>query len=116
MQSEEITENGLLSPHKIAEALGTPLEELAWALGFSEEDLKRSSFVLTDKAQNRLSNFIDILAIATPRFGSALLAYAWYRSEPLSGYADLTAMHLVWEGNAKQVLEYLEAIDSGVFA
>ena len=51
-----------------------------------------------------------------PRFGSALMAYAWYRSEPLPGFDGWTAMQLVQDGKAQQVLEYIDAVDAGVFA
>ncbi len=45
-----------------------------------------------------------------------LMAYAWYRSEPLPGFDGRTAMQLVQEGKAQQVLEYIDAVDAGVFA
>ena len=44
------------------------------------------------------------------------MAYAWYRSEPLSGFDGRTAMQLVREGRAQQVLDYIDAADAGVFA
>lgn len=47
---------------------------------------------------------------------SELMAYAWYRSEPLPGFDGRTAMQLVQEGKAQQVLEYIDAVDAGVFA
>ena len=50
------------------------------------------------------------------RFGSELIAYAWYRAEPLPGFDGRTAMQLVQEGKAQQVLEYIDAVDAGVFA
>ena len=49
-------------------------------------------------------------------FGSALIAYAWYRSEPLAGFGGLTAMQLVREGHAGDVLEYIDAVDAGIHA
>ena len=36
------------------------------------------------------------------RFGSALVAYAWYRSEPLPGFGGQTAMQLVRDGKADE--------------
>ena len=51
-----------------------------------------------------------------PRFGSELIAYAWYRSEPLSGFGGRTAMQLVQDGKVKLVLEYIDAVDAGVHA
>ncbi|HLW28325.1 MAG TPA: MbcA/ParS/Xre antitoxin family protein [Kiloniellales bacterium] len=59
---------------------------------------------------------VEIINKAEPRFGSALIAYAWYRSEPLPGFSGRTAMQLVKEGRADEVLEYIDAVDAGVFA
>jgi len=57
----------------------------------------------------------DVLQVIEPRFGSAQLAYAWYRSEPLPGLGGRTAMQLVEEDRAREVLEYLDAVDAGVY-
>jgi len=50
------------------------------------------------------------------RFGSALIAYAWYRSEPLSGFSGQTAMQPVRSGRAEEVLDYIDAVDAGIHA
>ena len=43
-----------------------------------------------------------------------MMAYAWYRSEPLPGFSGLTAMlGLVRGGRADEVLEYIDAVDAG---
>ncbi len=59
---------------------------------------------------------IEIVNKVEPRFGSALMAYARYRSEPLPGFSGLTAMHLVRNGRADEVLDYIDAVDAGVHA
>lgn len=66
------------------------------------------------KTQCRLREMVEILSKATPRFGSSLMAYAWYRSEPLPGFSGQTAMLLVLNGRADEVLEYLDAVDAGI--
>ena len=63
-----------------------------------------------------LRELVEVLNKVEPRFGSELMAYAWYRSEPLPGFDGRTAMQLVQEGKAQQVLEYIDAVDAGVFA
>ena len=68
------------------------------------------------KTQRRLRELVEVLNKVEPRFGSELMAYAWYRSEPLPGFDGRTAMQLVQEGKAQQVLEYIDAVDAGVFA
>ena len=59
---------------------------------------------------------VEVLNKVEPRFGSALIAYAWYRSEPLAGFDGQTAMQLVQDGRASDVLDYVDAVDAGVFA
>ncbi len=49
-------------------------------------------------------------------FGSVLIAFAWYRSEPLPGFSGQTAMQLVKSGRADEVLEYIDAVDAGIYA
>ena len=51
-----------------------------------------------------------------PRLGSAAIAYAWYRSEPLDGFDGMTAMDLVQDGHADWVRDWIASIDAGVFA
>jgi len=51
-----------------------------------------------------------------PRFGSSLVAYAWFRSEPLPGFSGQTAMQLVQAGRAHDVLDYIDALDAGLHA
>ena len=58
----------------------------------------------------------DVLKVIEPRFGSAQLACAWYQSEPLPGFGGRTAIQLVEEDRAREVLEYLDAVDAGVYA
>ncbi|WP_300043493.1 antitoxin Xre/MbcA/ParS toxin-binding domain-containing protein [uncultured Paracoccus sp.] len=45
-----------------------------------------------------------------------MIAYAWYRSEPLPGFSGLTAMQLVRDGQAEAVMDYIDAVDAGVHA
>jgi len=45
-----------------------------------------------------------------------MMAYAWYRSEPLPGLSGQTAMQLVRSGRAQEVLDYIDAVDAGIHA
>lgn len=56
----------------------------------------------------------EILDRVEPRFGSRELAYAWYSTEPLAGFAGRTAMQLVREGDAALVHRYIDAVDAGI--
>ncbi len=59
---------------------------------------------------------VEVIAKVEPRFGSPLMAYAWYRSEPLPGLDGQTAMTLVREGRADDVLDLIDAVDAGIHA
>ena len=51
-----------------------------------------------------------------PRFATPTAAYAWYCFEPLPGFWDRTAMQLVQEGEEQQILDFLDALDTGVYS
>lgn len=112
----QYSDNGLFAPRKIATALRTTSEEVARSAGLGRDAVQRKDRVLSDRTQRRLREMVEILNKLEPRFGSALMAYAWYRSEPLPGFSGLTAMQLVRDGRAAEVLDYIDAVDAGVFA
>jgi hypothetical protein len=108
--------DGIFAPRKIATLLQTTSEEVARTAGLGRDAVQRSSRVRSDKTQRRLREMVEVLNKVEPRFGSALVAYAWYRSEPLAGFSGQTAMQLVRGGRADDVLEYIDAVDAGVHA
>ena len=116
MHITNFAEGGLFEPRKIAAALHTSAEEVAMTVGLGKDALQRRTRINSDKTQRRLRELVEVLNKVEPRFGSKLMAYAWYRSEPLPGFDNRTAMQLVQEGKAQQVLEYIDAVDAGVFA
>lgn len=116
MQIEVFAENGLFAPARIASLLRTTKDEVARTAGLGRDAVMRADRVESPKTQKRLREMVEILNRVEPRFGSALIAYAWYRSEPLAGFGGLTAMHLVREGRAAEVMDYVDAVDAGVHA
>jgi uncharacterized protein (DUF2384 family) len=57
-----------------------------------------------------------ILTLATEMAGSEEEAIAWFRSQPLPGWAGKTAYDLVGEGKTDKVLAYLVSIRAGVYS
>jgi len=112
----QYSDNGLFAPRKIADALRTTSEEVARTAGLGRDAVQRKERLRSDKTQRRLREMIEIINKVEPRFGSALMAYAWYRSEPLAGFSGQTAMQLVLAGRAGDVLDYIDAVDAGVHA
>lgn len=116
MHIESFAENGVFAPARIAAVLRTTKDEVARTVGLGRDALMRADRVQSPKTQKRLREMIEILNRVEPRFGSALIAYAWYRSEPLAGFGGLTAMQLVRDGHAAEVMDYIDAVDAGVHA
>lgn len=112
----QYSDNGFFAPRKIAEALRTTSEEVAKTAGLGKDAVQRKDRVRSDKTQRRLREMVEIVNKVEPRFGSALMAYAWYRSEPLPGFSGQTAMLLVRSGRADEVLDYIDAVDAGIHA
>lgn len=112
----QYSDNGFFAPQKIATAFRTTSEEVARTAGLGKDAVQRKERVRSDKTQRRLREMVEIINKSEPRFGSALMAYAWYRSEPLSGFSGQTAMQLVRGGRAGEVLDFIDAVDAGVHA
>jgi hypothetical protein len=112
----QYTDKGIFVPSKIAQAFRTTSEEVARTAGLGKDAVQRKDRVRSDKTQRRLREMVEIVNKVEPRFGSALMAYAWYRSEPLPGFSGQTAMQLVRNGRADEVLDYIDAVDAGVHA
>ncbi|MFC3204714.1 MbcA/ParS/Xre antitoxin family protein [Aquamicrobium soli] len=109
-------DNGFFAPRKIADAFRTTSEEVARTAGLGKDAVQRKDRVRSDKTQRRLREVVEVINKVEPRFGSTLMAYAWYRSEPLPGFSGQTAMQLVRSGRTDDVLDYVDAIDAGIHA
>jgi hypothetical protein len=116
MALAQYADDGIFAPRKIADAFRTTSEEIAQTTGLGRDAIQRKERIRSDKTQRRLREMVEIVNKVEPRFGSALVAYAWYRSEPLAGFSGQTAMQLVRSGRAAEVLDYVDAVDAGVYA
>ncbi|RJL05533.1 DUF2384 domain-containing protein [Paracoccus aestuarii] len=116
MRIEALAEGGQFAPGRIAEILRTTKDEVARTVGLGRDAVMRPDRVASAKTQKRLREMVEILNRVEPRFGSSLIAYAWYRSEPLAGFGGLTAMQLVRDGHAADVMDYIDAVEAGIHA
>lgn len=116
MSLAQYAENGVFAPRKIADAFRTTSEEVARTAGLGKDAIQRRDRVQSVRTQRRLREMVEVINKVEPRFGSALVAYAWYRSQPLPGFSGQTAMQLVRGGRADEVLDYVDAVDAGVHA
>lgn len=116
MRIQEFVQDDLFSPALIAKALRTTQAEIASTLGLPRDALSRRARVRADRTQMRLRQMMEILRRVAEYNGSALYAYAWYRSEPLPGFGGVTADELVREGRADWVHDYLDDVRDGIYA
>jgi len=58
----------------------------------------------------------DFLKLVEPRFGSDEAARAWFEGVPLPGFSGATAQQLLAAGRASDVLDYVSAVDAGVYS
>ena len=116
MNLPELGDGGYFAPRKIAVALSTTSEDVARSVGLGRDAVQRQERIRSDRTQRRLREMVEIINKVEPRFGSQLMAYAWYRSEPLAGFSGQTPMQLVLAGRATDVLDYIDAVDAGVHA
>jgi hypothetical protein len=112
----QYADDGFFAPRKIADAFRTTSEEVARTAGLGRDAIQRKERFRSPKTQRRLRELVEIINKVEPRFGSGLIAYAWYRSEPLPGFSGQTAMQLVRNGRADDVLDYIDAVDAGLYA
>jgi uncharacterized protein (DUF2384 family) len=59
---------------------------------------------------------LRILAIAEEMAGNRQRAITWFEQQPIPSWGGKTAYELVQEGKADNVIDYLEAVKSGVYA
>jgi hypothetical protein len=116
MAIQDCAENGVVDPRKIIALLHTSSGELARTLGLGRDAFLNKDRIASDRTQHRIRQMVEVLSKIEPRFGSAIVAYAWYRSEPIPGFAGQTAMELVQSGRTGDVLAYIVAVNAGVHA
>jgi len=113
MQITDFADHVQFAPDRIGAALRTTSAELAQSVGLGRDAVQRRDRIGSDRTQKRLREMVEILIKLAPRFGSPLIACAWYRSQPWPGFSGFTAKQLVCEGRADEVLEYVDAVDAG---
>ncbi len=116
MSLSDYADDGYFAPKKIAALLATTQDDLAQSVGLGRDAVTRRDRIRAAKTQRRLREMVEVLNKVTPRFGSPMMAYAWYRSQPLAGFAGQTAMQLSQAGRSMDVLEYIDAVDAGIYS
>ena len=113
---DEVTDprGGRISPRRMSQALGMPLNELARVVHLHRNTLARTP--LSPKVQGRLGEIARIIAFAAELTGDSGRAVVWFRHQPLAGFDCKTAEQLVEDGQADAVLKHLGMLRDGVYA
>ena len=117
MDMQEFVDDQVLSPELVAGVLRTTAAEIASTLGICQDAFSPAPRLRSLKTQTRRREMMEILRRVQAHTGCAgIVAYAWFRSEPLSGLDCMTPVQLVRRGNAEYVIAYLDQVVAGGYA
>lgn len=108
--------DGTVATDLLAATLHISKGELALAIGLSRDAVSKRSRATSRQTQQRLRDTVEILNRVAGWAGSTGRAFAWFRSQPLASFGDLTAEDLVKQGRAQAVKDYLSRIAEGGYA
>lgn len=91
-------QDDLISPTDLADQLRTTKKELGETLGVPPESLSRRERVRSKSTQTALRHLIEVLNAMEPVVGNRIMAFAWFRSEPLVGFGGRTPEEVVKDG------------------
>lgn len=109
LKDQVLRSDGTTDANALQTVLNVSQQELASAVGLEVGQLDSGD------AQQRLSDFVDILDRVIPWTGDAASALNWFRSQVLPSFGT-TAECLVKSGRASAVAAYLERTSAGGFA
>ncbi len=98
MALADIVDRDLISPDQLADSLRTTKREIGQTIGVSPDALSRQSRVRSVAVQSALRHLVEILNAVTPVVGNPIMAYAWFRSEPIVGFGGRTPEQIVKDG------------------
>ena len=114
--SRAFDQQGRLQPDAIAACFLLSKADLAHVAGLSRDAVSKTARRYSPATQKRLRDMVEIINRVLPWAGSPMQAMAWYRSQPLPGFGDITAEQLVKQGRAQWVHEYIDRIAEGGYA
>lgn len=109
-------QSGTVQPSLMVSILRLTKAELARAAGLSPESVSKRSRVTGRATQKRLREVAEIINRVLPWAGSLPMAFAWYRSQPLPSFGDLTAEDLVKAGRSEALRRHLSRLAEGGYA
>lgn len=113
MLLDQVTEGEQISPFELAKAIRSTTGEIADATGLSEASLLHPNLPHTQKI---LREFTAILAEACIAAGNPSAAFAWFRSEPLSGFGERTPEQVFKDDGAQALVAQIKRRLAGGYA
>ena len=114
--SEVVLKDGTVATDRLTDQLRVTRKELAAASGLSRDAVSKTARLSAPATQARLRDMVEVINRVLPWAGSVPQVFAWYRSQPIPAFGDQTAEHLVRQGRADHVLDYLGGIAVGGYA
>jgi len=100
-----------LSPERMADALGLPIQRLA---NLARVHRNTVSFTPTSpKLQDAMVDVVRVLSAAHELTGDIDRALFWFRNQPIADFDHFTPMQLVEQGKVQAVIDYIESISAG---
>ena len=114
LELKHYIDGDIISPDRIASQLRTTKKEISQTLGMAPEALTRKRRIETPTVQSLLRVFLETLNTVKPQTGNSLMAYEWYRSEPIVGFGGRTPAEIVQDGEADALRAHiLRRLDGG---
>jgi hypothetical protein len=116
MSLAELTQDALISPDKLARELRTTKREIGETIGVPQESLSRKARVASAATQTSLRHLIEILNAVKPAVGNMVMAFAWFRSEPIVGFGGRTPEEIVRDGEFEALRAHIKRRLEGGYA
>jgi uncharacterized protein (DUF2384 family) len=111
MQDIRLDGTALISPVRFAAKLAMEQQELAT---FAHVHRNTISRLPTSAAlQDYLRQSVRVIAAATDVRGDTEAATYWYRNQPLAPFGYKTAVQVVSEGKADEIIRYIKSVEAG---
>ncbi len=111
-----LDDRGAVRVDDAAEALHLSKAQLADTAGLAREVFQKASRRDSPKAQSRIREMLEIIALVQGWAGGPAQALAWYRAEPIPAFGGRTAEALVKSGQASAVRDYVDHLATGGYA
>jgi uncharacterized protein (DUF2384 family) len=111
-----MNQGGIVDVDRVAEAFRMSKSQLAQTAGLGTATVSKADRRSAPKAQNRVTEMLEIISRVRDWAGGEAQAMAWYRSQPIPALDGRTPEALVKDGRAAAVRDYLDHLALGGFA